>query len=79
MDVTASELRQNIYRLLDRVLETGEPLEIVRKGKRLRLVPMEPVHRLDRIVGNPGAIVGDPDELVSIDWSREWSPDPRGT
>lgn len=76
MSVTASQLRQDIYRLLDQVLDTGEPLEIVRKGRRLRLIPDEPVNRLDRIVGNPDAIVGDPDELVSIDWSRDWTPEP---
>jgi hypothetical protein len=76
MSVTASQLRQDIYRLIDQVLDTGEPLEIVRKGRRLRLIPDEPVNRLDRIVGNPAAIVGDPDELVSIDWSRDWTTEP---
>lgn len=78
MGVTASQLRQDIYRLLDQVLDTGEPLEIVRKGRRLRLVPDEPVDRLDRIVGNPDTIVGDPDEFVSIDGSRERPPEVDG-
>lgn len=73
MTVTASQLRQDIYRLLDQVLESGEPLEIVRKGRRLKLVADPPVRRLDRIVGNRESIVGDPDELVSIDWSSEWT------
>lgn len=76
MSVTASQLRQDIYRLLDQVLESGEPLEIVRKGRRLRLVPDNSISRLDRIVGNPLAIPGDPGELVSIDWSDGWSPEP---
>jgi len=39
MAMSASELRQNIYNLLDEVLETGIPLEIERKGKKLRIVP----------------------------------------
>jgi hypothetical protein len=34
MVVTASELCQNTYRLLDQVLETGVPLEIGRHGRR---------------------------------------------
>ncbi|QDP98321.1 type II toxin-antitoxin system Phd/YefM family antitoxin [Microlunatus elymi] len=74
--VTASELRQNIYRLLDQVLDSGEPLEISRKGRLLRLVADEP--RGDRLAGihtNPNVIVGDPDDLVSIDWSGEWDAD----
>jgi prevent-host-death family protein len=73
MAVTASELRQNIYRLLDEVLATGKPLEIERKGRRLRIVPAEPHSRLERIRPHRGAIVGDPDELVHLDWSQAWS------
>lgn len=73
--VTPSQLRQDIYRLIDRVLETGEPLEIERKGKRLRLVAEEPVDRLSRIRVDPGVINGNPEDLVSIDWSVEWDGD----
>jgi hypothetical protein len=68
-------LRQDIYRLIDRVLETGEPLEIERKGRRLRLVPDVPADRLSRIRVDPDAIIGDAEELVAIDWSPEWDPD----
>lgn len=75
MAITASELRQNIYRLLDEVVETGVPLEIERKGKRLRIVPAdEPPSRLDRIRGNPDAIVGDPDDIIHMDWIKYWNP-----
>lgn len=74
--VTPSQLRQDIYRLIDQVLATREPLEIRSKGRRLRLVPDEPPSdRLSAIRANPGVIVGDPDELVTIDWSDEWDPD----
>jgi prevent-host-death family protein len=76
MAVTASELRQNIYRLLDRVIETGVPLEIERRGRRLRVVPAEVVSKLDRLVGHPESVVGDPEGFVHIDWSGEWRPDP---
>jgi antitoxin (DNA-binding transcriptional repressor) of toxin-antitoxin stability system len=41
LTITASELRQNVYRLLDEVLRTGEPLEIDRAGRRLRIVPVD--------------------------------------
>lgn len=74
MSITASELRQNVYRLLDEVLETGVPLEIERKGRRLRLVPVERPSRLDRLVPHPGFVVGDVDDLDHIDWSKEWKP-----
>jgi len=73
MSITASKLRGNIYRLLDRVLETGEPLEIDRKGKQLKIVPSEPVSRLSRLTKRD-CIKGDPEEIVHIDWSNEWRP-----
>lgn len=74
--VTPSQLRQDIYRLIDRVLDTGEPLEIERKGRRLLLMPEEPAaDRLAAIHTNPGVIVGEPEELVSLDWSGEWDAD----
>ena len=72
MVVTASELRQNIYKLLDQVLESGVPLEIERNGRRLRVVSMEAPSKLDRVIGHQDYIVGDPEELVHIDWSDEW-------
>lgn len=73
MTVTASKLRQNIYQLLDRVIETGQPLEIQRKGRKLRIVPAAPISRLARLPKRK-CIKGDPEELVSIDWSGEWKP-----
>jgi hypothetical protein len=74
MIITASELRQNIYKLLDQVLESGVPLEIERNGRRLRVVSMEAPLKLDRVVGHEDYIMGDPEELVHIDWSNEWRP-----
>jgi antitoxin (DNA-binding transcriptional repressor) of toxin-antitoxin stability system len=76
MKITASALRQDIYRILDRILETGEAVEIERKGKVLRIVPPEPVRRLDRLTKHPDYIVGDPADFVHIDWSEEWSGEP---
>jgi len=73
--VTASELRQNIYRLLDRVIETGEPLEIERRGRRLRVIAADRRSKLERLVPRPDAIVGDPDWFVHVDWSGEWTGD----
>ena len=43
--ITATELRRDVYRLLDRVLETGEAMTIERKGRRLLLVLAGPPRR----------------------------------
>ncbi|MCA9560414.1 MAG: type II toxin-antitoxin system Phd/YefM family antitoxin [Myxococcales bacterium] len=74
MRVSASKLRADIYRLLDKVLETGEPLVIERNGRELRIVCDPPRSRLDLIVPNPDVVNGDADDLASIDWSDEWKP-----
>lgn len=74
MAITVSELRQNVYKLLDEVLEKGVPLDIERKGRRLRIVPVDQVSKVSRLVPHPETIHGDPDDLVHMDWSGEWKP-----
>lgn len=75
MRITASALRQDIYRILDRVIETGEIVEIERKGKVLQIVPPRRRLRLDQLPKRD-YIIGDPEDIVSIDWSEEWSGEP---
>ncbi len=70
--LTASQLRADVYRVLDRVLATGEPVEIVRRGARLRIVKPDTGRRLADLPRRP-VIVGDPEELVELDWSDEWA------
>ena len=74
MRMNATRLRGELYRILDQVLETGEPVEIDRKGKVLRIVPAAGASRWTSLEANPGYIVGDPDDLVHLDWSGEWKP-----
>ena len=76
--LTASKLRQNVYRLLDQVLETGVPVEVERHGRRLRIVPADgrrPTARgkLVRLKARR-YLRAAPEALVHIDWSREWRP-----
>jgi hypothetical protein len=73
MVVTASKLRESIYRLLDAVLRTGEALEIERNGKRLRIIPVEPIKKLSRLEQHD-VCAEDPENFVHIDWSKEWKP-----
>lgn len=72
MKVTATRLRQNIYAILDEVLETGVPVEIERKGKVLQIVPEKKLSKFDRVPPMPTAWVGDPEDIFKIDWLKEW-------
>lgn len=73
MTVTASRLRQDVYRLLDQVLETGQPLEIERKGRILKVMPeARPGGKLASLTAHR-CTRGDPEAIVHCDWSAEWS------
>jgi hypothetical protein len=76
MMLTASRLRQDIYRILDQVAETGVPVEIVRGRRRLKIVPAEgsTPRKIDRLKARPKTLIGDPQRLVHMDWSKEWKP-----
>jgi hypothetical protein len=69
---SVSALRANLYRLLDRVLETGQPVEVERRGERLKIVRSGKRSRLDLVRPVPGYLNVAPDELLGLDWSEEW-------
>lgn len=71
---SVSRLRANLYRLLDRVLKTGVPVEVERGGRRLQIVPVENGSRLDNLKPQPQYLNADPESLVHLDWSAEWRP-----
>lgn len=74
MAITASALRGNIYKLLDKILESGKPLEVERKGKRLQITSKRPVSKLSRLIKH-ACIQGNPKSIINLDWSDEWNHD----
>lgn len=76
MRLNATKLRSDLYRILDRVLETGEPAEVERRGRLLRITPVAPSKDLDALPARPDRILGDPDDLVTLGWADEWRAAP---
>lgn len=79
MSLTASKLRENVYRILDEVLATGTPVEVERNGRLLRIVPVEAPSGSTAAerrvwVERPDAVTGDLEDLVHLDWSADWRP-----
>jgi prevent-host-death family protein len=73
--VTPTELRGNIYNLLEEVLNTKIPIEINKGGRRLRIIPVETGDKFQNLTPRPEVIQGDPEELVDIHWEEEVSLD----
>lgn len=69
--ITPTELRGNIYKILDEVLATGIPIEINKGGKKLKLVPLSEPDKFRNLVSRPDVIKGDPEDLVNINWEKE--------
>jgi prevent-host-death family protein len=74
MALNATELRANLYRVLDRVAETGEPVEIIRKGRTLNIVVAGPKDKFKKLIKRDDYLKCDPDEIVHMDWSDQWRP-----
>jgi antitoxin (DNA-binding transcriptional repressor) of toxin-antitoxin stability system len=73
MRVTASKLRENVYQILDEAIATGVPVEVIRKGKILKIVPDKPVSKLDRLKKRKNVFVGNVEDIIGMDWSKEWT------
>jgi hypothetical protein len=71
MILSASRLRENIYKILDQILETGIPVEIKRKDKILTIIPPKKSNKLQNIKKRK-ILNCDPDEIIHMDWSKEW-------
>ena len=74
--MTLTELRKNIYSVFDEVIKTGKTIEIQSKGKTVSLSPRKRVAKLERLkkAALPQAIIGNPDDLIHLDWEKEWQP-----
>lgn len=72
--LTPTQLRSNLYRVLDEVAETGAPQEIVRGERRLLIVPADrPRFRMADLMRRQALLNCTPEELVATTW--EWNGD----
>jgi hypothetical protein len=76
MTVSLTELRQRLFELADQVVDTGEPLIVLRRGVRLRLVREDAAGmqggRLARLKPQ-SVVVGPP--LQPDESPSAWGPD----
>jgi hypothetical protein len=65
-NLTLTALRQQLFKIVDKVIETGVPVEIERRGHRLKIVLDDPPRKLANLRPH-GAISGDADDLVALE------------
>lgn len=73
MMITPTKLRENLFNILDEVIESGQVLDINRKGHILHIVPEKKISKLDNIVAKNITKVSD-EELINTKWEEEWKP-----
>jgi len=73
MAITASALRQNIFKLLEHISQTGEPLVVTHKGHRLTILSQEKSSDKFSRLAKHSTIQGEAQELADLDMSGTWS------
>ncbi|MFP4378281.1 MAG: hypothetical protein ACLFP4_14645 [Spirochaetales bacterium] len=67
MKVSATELRQNLYQIIDSVIATGESVEVVRKTGSVHIVPLE-----RRSIWDSLEVHDVESGEIEVDWTRNW-------
>ncbi len=62
MKFSTTQFRKNLFQIVERAAN-GEPVEVVHRGKSVRLTPVEHGSKLARLVARD-TIVGSPDEIA---------------
>jgi len=63
--ISLTALRSNLFKIVDDIIKTGNPVEIERNGHRLKIILEEKRRKLDNLKPHD-CIVGDPDDLLQI-------------
>jgi hypothetical protein len=63
--ISLTALRSNLFKIVDEVIETGNPVELERKGIRLKIVIEAKKSKLENLKPHD-CIVGNPDELIDL-------------
>ena len=76
MTISASTLRQNVYKILDEVIETGKEIELSRKGKKLKIIlDSSSISKQKNNLLNlkkRKIISCKADDLIYVDWYSKW-------
>ena len=74
MTITPTDLRKNLFKLLDEVISTGKTLEINRNGTIVKIVPPKKISKFDKLKKHK-TLLCPPEEIIENNWEKEWLDD----
>jgi prevent-host-death family protein len=84
MKVTSTEFRKNLFQIVERAIQ-GEFVEVLHKGRVVRLVPGEKASKISRLIRRD-TIHGTPEDLdrgqsqldeeMRTSWEEKWDSKP---
>ena len=75
MQTTLTDLRAHLYQRIDQLIATGVPIEVNRKGYHIKITVEPAPSKLKKLIKRENITIGDPEDLVHMDWSEEWKGD----
>ncbi len=75
MQVALTQLRTHLYQWIDQLIETGESIEVLRKGKKIKITVDTDFSQSKKrkFIKRNNVINGNPEDIVSINWISEWN------
>ncbi len=71
--LTLTELRVNLDKIVDEIIHTGVPVEIERRGHKIKIILADGSSKFDKLTYRPEVFKEDPESYVHCDWVHEWS------
>lgn len=62
--ITVTALRENLYKVIDKVALSGVPQEVKRKGKKIKIVLEGRVNKFDNLMAH-NSIIGNPEDIIN--------------
>jgi len=72
--LSITTLRQNLFKIVDEIISTGQPVMIERKGNKVLLSLEQQGSKLSNLRAHD-CIVGDPNEIVDMEMTEWNEPD----
>ncbi len=72
MEIRATNFRQNLFRYLDKIRDTGKPLIISLKGRKFKITAIQEKRNVDALPKRKG-MQGSPESFIDQNWEDAWT------